>query len=386
MLRRTALWRATLLSLGTTSALGFARFAYGLFVPAMREELTWTMGEAGGLTTANGLGYLAGAAATAAVTRQFGPTAVFRVGMILTAAALAATGACDDYAVLMVARGLGGFAGALVFIAGASLASRLAAGAGSAAPIAIYFAGAGLGIVLAGGLVPLLLDGHPRLWALGWHAMAVAAGLATLGSWRAAGSDGTGRRRRAGGTGWQWGLAVAYLLFGAGYISYVTFLSAYLAVRHASAAFVAATWVLIGLCAVVAPAVWSRPIANWSGTRALAVLLATIATAAMLPLLHLSPYLIAASAVLFGLTFMVVPAAVTAAAAGPAGDATSSLAALTVLFATGQAAGPWLAGLLADRTTAVATLGWTATLCAIAAVVAASARPARSRAVPSRIH
>src|SRR6516225_9351193 len=46
------------LALGTASALGLARFAYGLILPAMRSELGWSLAQAGALTTANAVGYL----------------------------------------------------------------------------------------------------------------------------------------------------------------------------------------------------------------------------------------------------------------------------------------------------------------------------------------
>jgi Uncharacterised MFS-type transporter YbfB len=56
---------AVRLAMGTAVALGLGRFAYGLLVPSMRAELGWTLAQAGAQTTANGLGYLAGALVTA---------------------------------------------------------------------------------------------------------------------------------------------------------------------------------------------------------------------------------------------------------------------------------------------------------------------------------
>ena len=49
------------LSLGPAVANSFARFAYALVLPAMRSELGLTYSQAGGLNTANALGYLLGA-------------------------------------------------------------------------------------------------------------------------------------------------------------------------------------------------------------------------------------------------------------------------------------------------------------------------------------
>ena len=123
------------LALGTASALGLARFAYGLLVPAMRAELGWTLAQAGALTTANGLGYLVGAVATAPVARRLGVTATFRLGMVFTAASLAATAATSSYPLLLLARAAAGVAGAFVFIAGGVLASRAAARMRSAVPL-----------------------------------------------------------------------------------------------------------------------------------------------------------------------------------------------------------------------------------------------------------
>nr|WP_090764587.1 YbfB/YjiJ family MFS transporter [Nonomuraea maritima] len=51
--------------MSTRPALGLARFACGLLLPAMREDLRWSLAEAGALNTANELGYLLGAAVPA---------------------------------------------------------------------------------------------------------------------------------------------------------------------------------------------------------------------------------------------------------------------------------------------------------------------------------
>ncbi|TQS23050.1 YbfB/YjiJ family MFS transporter [Microbispora hainanensis] len=398
--------QAVLLALGTASALGLARFAYGLLLPAMRDELHWSLAEAGAMSTGNGLGYLLGALVTAVVVRRLGTAATFRWGMVLTALSLAVTATSDAYPVLLAARAGAGAAGAAVFITGGVIASRLAARAGSGTPITVYFAGTGLGIVLGGLGIPPLGD---RLH-LAWAGLGVAAGLAALLSWgpaRAGDEPETDRKARAGkearadqkaragqkaqarepraATAGQvhvrplWGIALAYLLFATGYITYITFLSAYLADRHAPLGQVVLTWTALGLAVIAAPALWSRPTAAWPGTRALAVLLGLLSSGAALAMAAPAPPVVLASAIVYGATFMGVPAAVTALikANTPSADWTATLAAFTTIFAAGQTAGPWLAGLVADHTSTAATLAWTAILCAAAAVVAAFAAPSR---------
>lgn len=368
-------WRSARLALGTASALGLGRFAYGLVLPAMAEQLRWDLARAGAMTTANGLGYLAGAMATAAVARRLGIVATFRLGMVLCTVALATTATTTHYPALLASRALAGLAGALVFIAGAVLA-----------PTTVYFAGTGLGIVLAGAVIPPLVDQHPQRWPLAWAGLAVAAGLAAAVSWTAARPTTTASNDRLGRPVRRlWPVAVVYLLFAAGYIAYITFLSAYLAGRHTSTVQTTLTWILLGLAVMAAPTLWQRPIRHWPGGRVLAVLLGIIAGAAALVLLVPIPAVVIVSALAYGATFMAVPASVTALVRGatPSEGLTGMLSTFTVIFAVGQMAGPWLAGALADRTTAGATLGWTAALCGMGAVLAATAVTPTPRSCPT---
>ncbi|WP_284706260.1 YbfB/YjiJ family MFS transporter [Micromonospora phytophila] len=355
-------WRSARLALGTASALGLGRFAYGLVLPAMAERLSWDLARAGTMTTANGLGYLAGAVATAALARRLGVAATFRLGMVLCAVSLAATATSAHYPALLAGRAVAGFGGALVFIAGAVLA-----------PTAVYFAGTGAGIVLSAAVVPPLLDQHPQRWPLAWAILAAAAALAAALSWTAAGpAPIAGADRPATPVRRLWPVAIVYLLFAAGYIAYITFLSAYLADRHASTVQTTVTWVLLGLAVIAAPTLWQRPIRQWPGGRTLGVLLTGIAGAAALALLAPVPAIVIVSAITYGATFMAVPAAVTALvrATTTPKELTGTLSAFTIIFAAGQIAGPWLAGALADHTTSAATLGWTAALCAVGAILA----------------
>ncbi|WP_202121400.1 YbfB/YjiJ family MFS transporter [Streptomyces sp. BA2] len=262
---------AVRLSLGTASALGPARFAYGLLVPAMPGGLGWTLADAGALSTANGLGYVVGAVLTAALVRRWGTASVFRWGMAATAVTLAGTAASNEFVVPVAMRALAGAAGAAVFIAGGVIAARLAARAGSSAPVAVYFAGTGAGIVLSGAAIPALGD-H---WWAAWIGLGIAAGIATLISWSATGpdeekaTDGAGRARvrplRR--------VALAYLLFAVGYITCITFLSVYLADRHASVLQEILTWTVLGGGVMATPFLWSRPMTRWPGTRVLAAVL-----------------------------------------------------------------------------------------------------------------
>ncbi|MDT2078799.1 MAG: YbfB/YjiJ family MFS transporter, partial [Planktomarina sp.] len=141
------------LALGVTVTNGFARFAYGLILPAMKSEMDWNYAQAGWLNTANALGYIAGAVVTMLLIRRSSPTLLFTFGLISTTVALLATGMNAELWWQTLWRILAGFFGAMSF----STAGVLAAGLFKNEPrqnalaIAILFGtGGGLGIVLAG--------------------------------------------------------------------------------------------------------------------------------------------------------------------------------------------------------------------------------------------
>jgi predicted MFS family arabinose efflux permease len=137
------------------------------------------------------------------------------------------------------------------------------------------------------------------------------------------------------------------------------------AVRHADAVQVALSRALLGLAAVAAPLLWSRPINTWPGARALAALPAILSAATAAALVKAASAAVTGSAISYGAAFLSVPAAVTGIirAAIPPGGWTSALAAFTVVFAAGPDAGPYLAGALADHYGTGVTLAWTAALC-----------------------
>ncbi|TDU86860.1 putative MFS family arabinose efflux permease [Kribbella voronezhensis] len=355
------------LALGSAVALGFARFAYGLVVPAMREQLGWSLADVGLQTTSNGVGYLVGAIVVATVVRRLGTARTFQFGMVISTLALAATAVTSSQLVQLLLRATTGWAGALVFVAGTVVAARHA----DRSALIVYFGGAGLGVALSGFALPLLLDGNSGRWPVAWLLLATGSLIATVISWSAVSAvpptpDVKARLGRLRPMG------LAYVLFGAGYIVYLTFLTAYLRAEHSTARQVAITWTLMGVAAMVAPPLWNRPLTTWRNARPMAVLLALQVVAALLPLISRTTVLVSAGVV--GVTFLNVPASVAALVRRtvPQPEWTAVIGTLTVWFAAGQTVGPWPAGLLADQLGAGAALGWTAALCAAGALVAIS--------------
>ena len=344
------------LALGPAVALGLARFAYGLVLPAMREDLGWSFAEAGTVNTANALGYLVGAVAAPAISARRGPRAAFRDGMLVTAVAILACAATGTFGVQLVLRFLAGVAGAVVFIVGATLAAGLVRGGRGASVIGVYLGGAAGGIVVSGLLVPLLLDGSGGDgWRLAWVALgglSVAACGAALKA--AARSPVPAVTPTLESQGWRArpiaAAMVAYGFFGAGYIAYATFIVAYLREQGAGTVEVAAFWVVLGAASLASVFAWGGVLARLRGGRGLALTTGVTAVGAGLPLLSSTTAMSFASALLFGCAFLAVPTAATAfgRSVHPPHHWTVAIAALTIAFALGQCLGPVMAGVLAD--------------------------------------
>ena len=374
------------LALGPAVALGLARFAYALLLPAMRASLHWTFFIAGAMNAANALGYLAGALLVARIARRLGIRRSFLGGLAVTVATLLATGGSRDVFVLLFLRTIAGVSGAVSFVAGAGLVAELARHGTqrrAASLLGIYFAGGGAGIVVSGLAIPWLLDatGAADGWQWGWVMLAGMGALALGVSTRA--SRETQEPRMTASAEKRWpakrfsALLVAYTLFGAGYIAYMTFIIAYLESQGAGASEITWFWVILGCAAILGAFAWARPIASLAGGRGPAAVLAVLSVGALLPLIFNAELAAIGSAILFGGSFLSVVTAMTAVARRSLAPHhwTPAIATLTVAFALGQSIGPLLSGALSDgRSGLVVGLGLSAGVLVVAAFVALAQR------------
>jgi predicted MFS family arabinose efflux permease len=382
------------LAAGPVVALGFTRFAYALLLPSMRSELDWSYAAAGGLNTANALGYVIGAGSAAWWSRRLGAGRSFVWGMIISAVALLASGVSGDFTALSVLRFVGGLATAVTFVVGSALASRVHAGGRqqrSAALVGVYMAGVGIGVVLSGVVVPVALTAWGASgWQAGWLLMGVLALLAVgPAAWAAnrvppaasatAGQDASGLRRMTPTFAW-------YVLFGAGYVSYMTFVIALLREQGLGTWSTAGFFIVLGAASALATLlVWGRVIGRLHGGRAPASVSAVVLAGVLPVLLSDGTAAAIASAVVFGAGFMAGPTAVTVLARRmlPQHAWTSGIAWLTVAFSVGQAVGPLVAGILSDSDGGIAKGLWLSVILLAVSAAAALFQRERHPAAPA---
>lgn len=373
------------LALGPVVALGFSRFAYALLLPPMRSDLGWNYVAAGGMNTANAIGYVVGAATAAWVARHLTMRGAFIGGMVISAIALLLTAATDDYALLMVVRTIGGYTTAVTFVVGSSLAANIASGgnpARSAALLAIYFAGAGLGIVISGLIVPsILANGAGDAWQTGWLVLGVIAALAVapsiLASLKIQPPAGRAAATMSAGELVQMlPTFTAYAIFGAGYVSYMTFIIALLKEQSVNPMVVTLFWVILGTASAISTLGWGPLLGRQKGGRGMA-LVSFVAAIGVLPVL-LFPSATSAilSAIIFGGSFMAGPTAVTVLARKvlPPPVWTAGISFLTVAFAVGQAVGPLVSGKISDSSGTIVSGFWISPLLLVVAAAVALAQ------------
>ena len=352
---------ALALSLGPAVTLGLDRFAYALLLPAMKNDLEWSYALAGGMNTANAVGYLLGALLAAPAISRLGSRQAFAGGLLVTSLVLLTSSLPSAYTSLIALRLAAGVVGAIAFVAGSVLAAHAASDRPDrvALVLGVYYGGGGLGIFLSALGVPALLElgpVDPAAWRLGWIGLGVASLLALAVAGVAVyRMPEPSTSPTEAGEGWSarplFPAFVAYFLFGSGYIAYMTFVIAFLRVRGAGALEVSLFWAVLGVVAFASTPAWGPIIERLRGGRALAVVLVVVAAGATLPLISDAPVPMFASAALFGGSFLAVVTAVMALArkSFPAYAWSAGIAALTTTFAVGQCLGPIVSGILSDR-------------------------------------
>jgi predicted MFS family arabinose efflux permease len=354
---------ALALALGAAVSLGITRFAYGLLLPAMRADLGWSYTLAGGMNTANALGYFLGALISPALIRCHGPVVLLWTGALLASVFMVLSGFFVDPGPLLLQRLLAGIASAVVFIAGGLLAARLGARNPQRAGLllGIYYGGTGLGIVASALVVPWLLeltqaDAHGWRWS--WWALAALCTLASavlmwpakvMAGWDTPIAVQGQALRHFALRDFGYGLA-AYTCFGVGYIGYMTFVVALLRAQGSSTLAVTVFYALLGAAVMASSRIWAGLLDRYRGGQALALLNALLGVATLLPALTQNAVVVLASGLLFGGVFLSVVASTTALVRHnlPPAAWAAGISAFTTVFAAGQIIGPTVVGWIAD--------------------------------------
>ena len=382
---------ALALSLGAAISLGLSRFSYALLLPPMRADLGWSYFLSGAMNTANALGYFIGALLMPALLRRCRAQTPLVGGAVLAGLAMMASSLVVDASLLMVQRLLAGIASSLIFIAGGVLVARLSSLHPQRAGLLIgmYYGGTGLGILVSALLVPFALamalaHGAAHQWQWAWLALGAVCLLATVvmalvasridGAPAPAGSHGHFRLKP-----FAFGLA-GYLMFGVGYIAYMTFVVALLKEQGMRGPTITWFYGALGVAVMASSRIWAGMLDRFKGGQSMAILNGLLGVATLLPALTAWPPLVFVSGLMFGGIFLSVVASTTALVRHnlPPHAWSAGISAFTTVFAFGQIVGPSAIGWIADGAGGLQRgLGFSALALFIGAALAS-----RQRALP----
>jgi len=362
----------------TIGAHGFGRMSYTLILPAMKDGLHLNYAQLGLLGTGNFIGYLAMAIVGGFLAARFGIRIVIFLALALMGVTMFLTGLAESFGSAFAARLLTGLGNGAAYVPAMALGSVWFAVERRGFATGIVSAGIGGGTMIAGLVVPVILGSYgTEGWRFAWYylgagVLAIACvvglvirnrpedlGLRQIGAKGESGS--TAARPKAAAPDWSkiyklgrvWYLGAVYFLYGFSYIIYMTFFAAYLCREMGMSSGEAGwLWALVGGLSIFCGVIWGGLSDKLGRARGAAlaylVLAASYAIFALLPM-KAGFYI---SAVVFGFTAWSIPTIMAATAGDYVGSrlAPAGLGFITLFFGIGQALGPWLGGLLADRT------------------------------------
>ena len=327
---------------------GFARYAYGLFLPDIQRDLALSVELMGLIAGASSVGAIVATIAGASLSRQFGTRLPVMLGGSSAFVGMLIIATSHTPQVMAVGAILAGASPGLAYAPLADAIVLLISGPKQNRAFAVINSGTSIGVIVSG---PAALFAGDN-WRLAWLGFAAAALLAT--AWILSVLPRQIRPREKGTTRWNMrlrlpGLHSASLLFGVSTGVYWTFAVDLLVDQGGlpgdwSRLF----WIIIGACGLAGGAA-GHLMTRLGLRRALLIAQLTISTAIILPgIFPDQPITALLSAVTFGAAFILVSGLLGIWSIKIYHDCPSAgIGVLFFLVAMGQLAGPVLSGYVA---------------------------------------
>lgn len=331
-------------------AMGVARFAFTPLLPLMQKDFQFSDTVSGMLASVNYLGYLLGAFYARYVSVKKYAHKFFIISILLSLLFVALM-YIDSPFVWYLLRFLSGFLSAVVFVISAEFTMDYLSKIYKPQYGGVIYTGIGGGMVLSGLTIPFLSayfnSSEIWLWLAGLSFLPAVFAITFTHK-----PDFEEKKRPKNTTGVNRQIAllmVSYMLEGLGYIITGTFISVIVLRGTGSVALSGYVWVIAGLGAVFITPLWPVFAKKFGMANAIITAFAVQSVAIATPVFShdIVPTLL--GAVWFGGTFLGIVSLTLAFGRhlSPGGTTTSGL---TLFFSTGQMAGPFIAGYLADKT------------------------------------
>ncbi|MCX5863216.1 MAG: MFS transporter [Desulfomonile sp.] len=363
----------------TIGAHGFGRMSYTLILPAMKDGLHFNYTQLGLLGTGNFVGYLFMAIIGGFLAAKFGTRVVIALALLLMGVTLTLTGLAESFGFAFAMRLLTGLGNGAAYVPAMALGSAWFAVERRGFATGIVSAGIGGGTMIAGLIVPAILDAYGSDgWRFTWYCLGgcvlIIAGVAALAirnrpedmGLNQVGAKDSAEKTvspKAAAAPLQWGkiykmgavwyLGTVYMMYGFSYIIYMTFFAAYLVKEMGlSSGEVGRLWALVGGLSIFCGVIWGGLSDKLGRAKGAAIAYLVLATSYAILALWQVKFGFSLSAIVFGMTAWSIPTIMAATAGDYVGPrlAPAGLGFITLFFGIGQALGPAVGGYLADIT------------------------------------
>jgi MFS family permease len=342
-------------------AIAFARLAYGVVLPYMREGLGISYQEAGMLGTATSFGYLCTVLLAGAAAKKWGAKRTILLGLAIIILGFAGLASIPSYSLSILFMCLTGIGTAFTFT---SLVTILTGWFPSRKGLVIGFmnGGAGLGILLVGVLVPALHVAYPQTgWRITWAVFAVISLLVlvqTLFFIRNAPEKKSDAVQQTKGDLLKSVylnrdvllLAVIYAILGITYITQAVFMMSFM-IQTGLSPILAGQFIMInGVLSIFSAPFWGALSDRIGRKKALLLATSLSLLATLLPVVYPSTLSFAVNSIVIGAIgtglFTLIQALSTELVAPR--DTPLALSYVTLFYASGQLIGPAAAGWVID--------------------------------------
>lgn len=375
------------------SCLGLGRFGLGMLLPSMGADLNLSYTQMGAISTANFIGYLAAVGASPFLIKRLGESRTIVFGLFLVAASMGVVSQGGSYFWIMVFYTLTGFGSGAANVPMMVLVPHWYAKTYRGRAAGFMVIGSGFAIIFSGLFIPAVNEAiGPEGWRTGWATLGGISAVVALINWgllrdrpEMLGLPLLGQAKedaRAAASGAHRGdaamspkraiihLGLLYMMFGATYITYGTFIvTSMVEERGFTEAAAGQVWSWIGLFSLLSGPLFGT-LSDKLGRRAGLLAVFSVQTCAYtLMALHLDTPSLYLSIGLYGIAVWSIPSIMAAAVGDYVGPekAATAFSTITFFFAIGQTVGPATAGAMAD---AMGTFDFSFAAIAVSGVVA----------------
>lgn len=359
--------------MATFSALGLARFSFGVLLPSMSESLHLSYAERGYLSSGYLVGYLVMVAIVPVVNARLGGRLAVTLGLLIVSTSMILVGFAQGFVPVLLLYTVTGIGSGLTNVPMMALLPHWFAPGLRGRAAGLIAAGSSLAIILSGIMIPALNQYvDEEGWRLSWIVLGVISLSVALLAWLLVRNEPGELGYEVAGQAANRGenpaaikaapnrsesrhlvshFGVIYLLFGATYMIYATFIvTALVDERGFSESSAGVLWAWIGVLSIFSGALFGY--VSDKTSRKFGIMCAFVMQTLAYFLAGMSDGMLPvyASIILFGLSAWAIPAIMAAAMGdyfGPT-KAVWAFSIITFFFALGQVMGPAGAGLLAE--------------------------------------